>query len=402
MSNVKATHQKTKQQNRDLVLKTIFSRQPVSRAEIARITSLTRATVSEIVNTFLNEGLVEEVGLGSSQGGKSPILLSLVADSRYMIGLNLAQDKFIGAVVNLLGELKETIEIPISDQDGKQALDYVYQILDQLFSKNWKPVIGIGVATPGLVNTREGIVINAVNLDWQDLPLARLIKDRYHLPVRVVNDSQANAIGEFVYGGSHEPDGNLVVVNVRHGIGAGILINGQLFQGDGGSAGEIGHAVVQPDGGRLCRCGKYGCLETISSAKAVVQRACELAGDFPESELAKGSVKINLSRIVDAFQKDDPLAMLVVRDAARYLGSSLATLVGTLNIQHIVLTGEMSRLGGAWLDQIRLSMLESGLARMVQETQLEIGKLDFRGYILGSSALMLLEDYSLLFLKSEE
>lgn len=402
MANLKATHQKTKQHNRDLVLKTIFARQPISRAEIARITSLTRATVSEIVNTFLVEGLVEEVGLGSSIGGKSPILLSLVADSRYLIGLNLGQDKFIGSVVNLLGELKETIEIPISDNDGKQALDYVFQILDQLLAKNWKPVIGIGVATPGLVNTREGVVLNAVNLDWQDLPLARLIKDRYRLPVCVVNDSQANAIGEFVYGANHEPEGNLVVVNVRHGIGAGILINGQLFQGDGGSAGEIGHVVVQPDGGRLCRCGKHGCLETISSAKAVVQRARELAKDFADSDLAKNPTKINLNAVVDAFQKNDPLALLVARDAARYLGFSLATLVGALNIHDIVLTGEMSRLGSSWLDQIRDAMQEAGLARMVQETHLEIGKLDFRGYILGSSALMLLENYSLLFLKSED
>lgn len=402
MSNLKATHQKTKQHNRDLVLKTIFARQPISRAEIARITALTRATVSEIINTFLAEGLVEEVGLGSSIGGKSPILLSLVADSRYLIGLNLGQDKFIGSVVNLLGELKETVEIPISDTDGKQALDYVFQILDQLFAKNWKPIIGIGISTPGLVNTREGVVLNAVNLDWQDLPLARLVKDRYRLPVCVVNDSQANAIGEFVYGANHEPEGSLVVVNVRHGIGAGILINGQLFQGDGGSAGEIGHVVAQPEGGRLCRCGKHGCLETISSAKAVVQRARELAKDFPNSELAKTPARINLNAVVEAFQKNDPLALLVARDAARYLGFSLASLVGTLNIQDIVLTGEMSRLGSAWLDQIRESMLEAGLARMVQETRLEIGKLDFRGYILGSSALMLLEDYSLLFLKSED
>lgn len=401
MPNAKATHQKTKQHNRDLVLKTIFARQPISRAEIARVTQLTRATVSEIVNIFLSEGLVQEVGLGSSIGGKTPILLSLVPDSRYMIGLNLAQDKFIGAVVNLLGEIKETIEIPVSDSDGIQALQFVFQILDRLIAKNWKPVVGIGVGTPGLVNTRDGIVVNAVNLEWQDLPLASLIKDRYHLPVCVVNDSQANAIGEFVYGSGHEADGNLVVVNVRHGIGAGILINGQLFQGDGGSAGEIGHLMVQPEG-RLCRCGKRGCLETVSSVKAVVQRARESVKDYPNSLLSKEPGVINIESVVDAFHKNDPLARMVAQDAARYLGYSLANLVGTVNIQQIVLTGEMSSLGPDWLDQIKASMMEAGLARMIQETRLEIGNLDYRGYILGASALMLLEDYSLLFIKSEE
>lgn len=401
MSNDKATHQKTKQHNRDLVLRTIFTRQPVSRAEIARITKLTRATVSELINACLAEGLVEEIGLGSSIGGKSPILLSLVADSRYLIGLNLAQEKFTGAVVNLLGEMKDTVEIPISDSDGQLALQYVFQILDQLIAKNWKPIVGIGVGTPGLVNTREGVVLNAVNLDWQDLPLAHLLEERYHLPVQVLNDSQADAIGEFVYSGDHEPGENLVVVNVRHGIGAGLLINGQLFQGDGGSAGEIGHLMAQ-ENGLPCRCGRRGCLETVSSAKAVVQRAVELLPEYPASELARNPEKVTLDAMVIAFQHQDALAVKVVMDAARYLGISLSNLVGTLNIQKIVLTGEMSRFGDAWLDEIRKSMQQSGLQRMVQDTILVIGKLDFRSYILGASALLLLQDYSLLFTKPEE
>ena len=396
MVNIKATHQKTKQHNRDLVLKTIFAQKAISRAEIARVTKLTRATVSDMVATLIGEGLVAEVGYGSSIGGKSPILLSLVADSRYLIGVNLAQDKFIGAIVNLQGEIKEMIEIPISDSDGQQALQFVYQILDRLMKKDWKPVIGIGVGTPGLVNTRDGVVVNAVNLDWQDLPLAQLLKDRYHLPVSVLNDSQANAIGEFVYGGNHDPDSNLVVVNVRHGIGAGILINGRLFQGDGGGAGEIGHVMVQ-ENGMLCRCGKRGCLETVSSTKAVIQRARELAGQYDHSKMAQDPSKITLDSIVMAFQGNDPLAQRVVRDATHYLGISIANLVGTLNIQKIVMTGEMSHFGEAWLKLIEESMQQSGLTHMVQRTQLEIGKLDFRGYILGASALMFMEDYSLLF-----
>lgn len=396
MVNIKATHQKTKQHNRDLVLKTIFAQKAISRAEIARVTKLTRATVSDMVATLIGEGLVAEVGYGSSIGGKSPILLSLVADSRYLIGVNLAEDKFIGAIVNLQGEIKEMIEIPISDSDGQQALQFVYQILDRLMKKDWKPVIGIGVGTPGLVNTRDGVVVNAVNLDWQDLPLAQLLKDRYHLPVSVLNDSQANAIGEFVYGGNHDPDSNLVVVNVRHGIGAGILINGRLFQGDGGGAGEIGHVMVQ-ENGMLCRCGKRGCLETVSSTKAVIQRARELAGQYDHSKMAQDPSKITLDSIVMAFQGNDPLAQRVVRDATHYLGISIANLVGTLNIQKIVMTGEMSHFGEAWLKLIEESMQQSGLTHMVQRTQLEIGKLGFRGYILGASALMFMEDYSLLF-----
>lgn len=376
----KATHQQTKQHNRDLVLRTIFAHDSISRAEVARVTHLTRTTVSDIVNGLLTEGLVEEVGRGESIGGKSPILLSIVADSRYLIGLNLAQDKFIGAVVNLRGEIKEIVEAPVHDDNGENALKLVYQILDQLTRKKLKPIVGIGVGTPGLVNTREGVVVNAVNLEWQDLPLSQLLEKKYKLPVLILNDSQAAAIGEYVYGSDHAPEKNLIVVNVIHGIGAGILINGRLFQGDGGGAGEIGHVVVQ-ENGELCRCGKRGCLETIASARAVVL------------QMKMGS----LEEVILSFQNGDAKANTVVVNAGHYLGASLANLIGTLNIQKIVLTGDMTRFGEEWLNAVNTSMQTGAFFRMAEGTKLEIGKLDYRACILGASAFLLLDDYSLLF-----
>ncbi len=379
MTTKKATHQLTKQHNRDLVLRTIFSHESISRAEVARVTHLTRTTVSDVVTGLLAEGLVEEIGRGESIGGKSPILLSIVADSRYLIGLNLAQDKFTGAIVNLRGEIKELVEIPVHDDNGENALHLVYQILDQLTRKKLKPIVGIGVGTPGLVNTREGVVINAVNLEWQDLPLSRLLKRKYKLPVLVVNDSQAAAIGEFVYGSDHAPDENLIVVNVIHGIGAGILINGRLFQGDGGGAGEIGHVVVQ-ENGELCRCGQRGCLETVSSARAVVKK-----------------VKMSsLDEVFSSFNEGNSKTKAVVEKAGFYLGTSLSNLIGTLNIRKIVLTGDMTRFGVEWLNAVSAAMQTGAFSRMTEDTKLEIGKLN-RACILGASAFLLLDNYSLLF-----
>lgn len=376
----KATHQQTKQHNRDLVLRTIFANESVSRAEVARVTNLTRTTVSEVVNGLLVEGLVEEVGRGESIGGKTPILVSVVADSRYLIGLNLGQDKFIGAIVNLRGDIKEMVEVPVRDDNGQNALELAYQIIDQLIRKKIKPIVGIGVGAPGLINTREGVVINAVNLQWQDLPLGQLLRKKYKLPVSVLNDSQATAIGEFVYGGQHAADENLIVVNVRHGIGAGILINGRLFQGDGGGAGEIGHVVAQ-ENGELCRCGKRGCLETISSARAVIRQL---------------KVK-SLTQVQSAFEAGDRKTNRVVLTAGHFLGKSLGNLIGTLNIQKIVITGDMTRFGNAWLDAVNSSMQNAALVRMSEGTRLELGTLDYRACILGASAFLLLDDYSLLF-----
>ena len=386
MPTQKATHQATKQHNRDLVLKTIFSQDKISRAEIARLTELTRPTVSEIVSGLLAEGLIDEVGTGSSMGGKPSILLSLLPDSRYLIGINLAQSRFIASIVNLRGEIKKTVEVSVRGGDGEKAIELVYQILDQLLKESYKPIVGIGVGTPGLINTRTGIVLRAVNLDWQALPLARLLEERYHLPVRILNDSQATAIGEFVYGG-HRSDGNLIVVNVSHGIGAGILIHGRLFQGDGGGAGELGHILVEEDG-RRCRCGRRGCLGSLASGWANVQAVKQLPGL---------SAITSLDLVRTKFDAGDPSVQKLILEAGRHLGKAMGGLVGTLNIKTITLTGDVTRFGELWLEAVRHSMQTAALKRMTRDTHLEIGRLDYRACILGSSAYLLLNDYSLLF-----
>lgn len=377
----KATSQQTKHHNRDLVLRTLFDNDSISRAEIARITSLTRTTVSDVVNGFLNEGLVEEVGKGESIGGKNPILLNIVADSRFMIGINLSQSKFLGAIVNLRGEIKEKTEVTIHNNNGDDALSSVYQILDELTGKNYKHLLGIGVGAPGLINSQKGIVFNAVNLDWHDLELGQLLKTRYKMPVSILNDSQATAIGEYLSNSKNKPEENYVVINVNQGIGAGILINGKLFQGDGGGAGEIGH-VVACENGEICRCGKRGCLETISSTRAVL------------SQLDASSI----DEVISTFHRKDRKTQKVVKNAAHYLGISLANIIGTLNIRKLILTGDMVRFGEDWLDTVRSSMEESALTRMYEDTTLEIGKLGSDACILGAAVFLLLEDHSLLFL----
>ncbi len=392
----KATRQHTKEHNRNLVLKTIIEHDNISRADIARTTRLTRTTVSDIVSDLLDEGLVNEIGVGSSLGGKSPILLSLVEDSRYIIGLDLAQNQFRGAIVNLHGQIRELITLPINTQNGDEALSLVYQILDQLMEYSFRPMVGIGIGTPGLVNIADGVVVNAVNLDWKDLPLARLIEERYHMPVYILNDSQAAAMGEYTYGQEHSSESNLIVINARHGIGAGIVIHGQLFQGDGGGAGEIGHVVVVPEGGQLCRCGNRGCLETVASAEALVKQVRALPDQSINAGKQPASNEIDLDTIEQAFQNNDPNIRQAVLDTGRYMGIAISNMVGSLNIKRIVLTGDMTRFGQPWLEAIQAMISRTTLSRLAQDTQVELGQLGVNSIVLGASA-MLANNYSLLF-----
>lgn len=382
----KATQQQTKEHNRNLVLSTIFNCDSISRAEIARTTSLTRTTVSEIVAELMAEGLVNEIGLGTSQGGKNPILLSLAEDSRYLIGIDLAHSEFLGAVTNLRGKIRLMTSQPVPNSSGNEALNAIYAILDRLAETSLQPIVGIGVATPGLVNTAEGVILNAVNLDWQNLPLAKLLQDRYHLPTYVLNDSQAAAMGEYHYGEGHQTDNNLVVINVRQGIGAGIIIDHRLFQGDGGGAGEIGHVVVVPEGGLRCRCGNHGCLETVASARALIQQAKEIAlktnGVFPPEH------EIDLDAIQQAFEAGNPLVQHMVLNTARHMGLAISSLVGTLNIHKVVLTGEMARFGEPWLEVAQQTVSQNTLSRLAVNTRLEFGQLGENGIILGASAML--------------
>ena len=392
----KATRTHTKEHNRKLVLRTIFSHENISRADIARMTNLTRSTVSDIVADLIDGGLVSEIGVGQSQVGKNPILLSLIEDSRWLIGLDLAQNQFRGAVVNLRGKIRDVVTVPVNEGGGTDALLLVYQILDKLINGTSRSLIGIGVGAPGLINTSEGIVVDAVNLNWRNLPLTRLLEQRYHLPVSILNDCHAAAIGEKTYGKDFQKDENLVLINVHHGIGAGIMINREIFQGDGGFAGEIGHIVVVHENGEICRCGKQGCLETVASATAVIRQAREMVKQYPNCRLARDPRGINLDKIVEMFQAGDPLTRDLVLKTSNYLGMAIANLVGILNIHKVVLEGEMSRFGAPWLDRIRTVMMDYALARPLDKTRLEIGQLGENAVILGAAAVFA-NNYSYLF-----
>ncbi|HEU0245196.1 MAG TPA: ROK family transcriptional regulator, partial [Candidatus Limnocylindrales bacterium] len=227
----KATHQQTRAINQGLVLRTLYDLGPISRAEVARLTGLTRTTVSELVGELLGEGLVEEVGRGPSSGGKAPILVRVIPDARLVIGLDLGEDAFVGALVDLRGGIHHRVVEPIEGRDGAAALAAVERVVDELIAAAPEgTLLGVGVGTPGLVDTVTGTIRWAVNLDWQDLPLGRMLSERTRLPAYVANDSRAAAMGEHLFDLDRRAP-NLVAIKLGTGIGAGIVIGGELLQG---------------------------------------------------------------------------------------------------------------------------------------------------------------------------
>lgn len=379
----KATQQQTKTHNSRLVLKAIYDQREISRADISRLTSLTRTTVSDLVTELQGKGLVEEIGYGQSRGGRSPILLSVIDDARHLIGIDLENDELRGAVVNLRNEIISTASQPLRSREGDEALMLVYELVDKLIANTDKPLLGIGVGTPGLVDASNKIVLRAVNLNWRGMPLGDLLQERYDLPVYVANDSQLAALAQYMFGGN-KYESNLVVVKVGTGIGAGLILDGRLFHGDGFGAGEIGHISVV-ENGQQCRCGNLGCLETVASTPAIIKSA---------SASARSS-ELTLDALQEAFAAGHPAATQAVLEAGRYLGIAAANLVGTLNVHRIVFLSQLARFGTPLLDVIRQEMSKRVIPTLAQDTEIELIDLRPEMVILGASALLMSQELGL-------
>lgn len=361
----KATRQHTKDHNSRLVLRTIFNGPQISRADVARLTGLTRPTVSTIVADLIDSDLIMEMGPGPSAGGKRPTLLSVNGDGRRLLAVDLSGNEFRAARLNLKGEIEARAVRPAAGLQGEAVLHCVYELVAELLPNDATPLLGIAVATPGLVDPHNGIVLRAVNLGWVNLPLRDLLAARFGQPVHVANDSHMAALAEFTYGEPADTN-NLIAIRVGRGVGAGIILSGLPFYGDGFGAGEIGHVVVDADGA-LCTCGNRGCLETTSSVPAILARA--------QAALPAAPAQPSWPQFVAAVLAHDPAAVDVAVYAGRHLGAAIAHLVGAYNIQRIVLVGRIVDLGDVLLDAVVAEMHQRVLPAMAETTDVRFSAL---------------------------
>lgn len=361
---IKVTQQHAKRQNTRLILRELYQQGELSRADIARRTQLTRPTVSSLVSDLIAENLVMEQGLGESTGGKRPVLLTIADDAPLLLCVDIGNQLFRGALLDLHGDSVYQLDVPATALQGDDALQKLYDLIDPLLAQAARPVIGLAVGTPGLIDHRAGVVRRAVNLDWRDVPLRDLLAQSYDLPIYLANDSHVAALAEHLFGTEQD---NVILLKTGQGIGAGIVWNGAMLAGDGFGAGEIGQVVVAERDGQLLT------LEQVASTRAILQRGREL-------------VAANLTW--EQIFESEALPVLL-DEVGHHLGVAVANLIATLNIHHIVITGRLTQFGDPLLEKIHHTARRYMLNDMVDDTTLRFSELGEQGVLLGCSALLL-------------
>jgi len=368
----------------------IWEKHRISRAEIARRADLSRSTVSEIINEILPMGLVAEVGEGPSRGGRRPIVLEFQDDACVILGVEMGGSHVTVALTNLRGRVLtwKTREHAVrSDPPGtRQVITELCQNCLEDPQATGRPLVGIGVAVPSPVDPSQPDRLSTVVLPaWEERLGLDELSDHYDVPLLVDNDANLGALAEHWWGLGGETD-NIAFIKVATGIGSGHVINGEIYRGATGVAGEIGHLVIDPHGGP-CICGLKGCLVTLVGRQALEARAAELATDFPENQLT--SKEFNVHDIEDAALQGDPLALLVIREAAEHLGTAVAGLLNLMNPAVVVLGGGFARLGELALDPLRQRVHSHTLVSSVSAARIMASTLGPQSVAIGAATLVL-------------
>jgi predicted NBD/HSP70 family sugar kinase len=374
----------------DSILRLIWGERAISRADIARLTGLSRSTVSEIVSELLASGLVMEAGEGASSGGRRPIVLEFQDDACVILGVDMGASHVSVALTDLRGRVLawEHRGFPVrSDADGARAL---IANLCAAALKRWggdpRRLVGIGIAVPCPVDPRfQDRLSTHVLPAWKGRAGFEAISARFGVPIFVDNDANLGAVAERWWGAGRGYD-DFTYIKVATGVGAGHMVGGRIARGASGVAGEIGHMAIDLSGD-VCDCGNRGCLQTFVGAGSLVERARKLLAQYPTSVLHRGDLTIDA--IEDAALADDPLAIEVISAAAEYLGIAVASVLNLMNPGAVIIGGGLARLGDRLLVPMRETVLRRTFVSSVAASAILTSVLGPRATAVGAATLVL-------------
>ena len=371
--------------NRAAILTTIKSNGLIDRAQVARLTGLSPATVTGITSELIDEGLVFEKQPGDSRGGRPPILLAINPRGGFVVGIKLMEDHALGALTDLESTVIAKDSRPLKNKNSSEAIAVLSALVQSLVAQaniDRRRLLGVGVGLAGVVDSEHGILRESPFFGWRDLPLRDLLQNLVQTPVYLDNDVNTLTLAEQWFGAGQGVD-HFLVVTVGRGIGLGVVANGRFYRGAGGGAGELGHTLIDPQG-PLCDCGKHGCLETYAGYPGLL-RSAHLA--FLAGKVDQDVTTIDqLIRLAGAGQ---PAMMELLAQAGGLLGRAMSSLVNILNPALIIIGGEGVQLGAPFFEPLQNALRQYSMPNLFQDVRIQIEPWGDDVWARGAASLVL-------------
>jgi N-acetylglucosamine repressor len=390
-------HVGTKSERDEQVIQAVVRRfGPLSRVEIRKVTHLRLNTISSLVRKLLSQGRLVEAGRSDNPLGRKQILLQLNEDHSFVVGVEFDDEHVVASVLNLSLRMKSTIKESTQLGSGiegltRQLLTCARRAINRAGVAG-RPLIGIGIADPGLVNTDDGVVVTSTTIEfWRQVPLRDIFEKEFGVPALVESKTRARAVAEMALG-ADTPSKDLIYVDYGKGIGAGVILHGELLRGHRWAAGEFGHTRVAEDD-TACKCGSFGCLEALAGSVALESRIRKALLEGSTSQaltLAGGDAeKVSAWTVLEAARLGDKTCSAIVEQAGNYLGLGLANLVNLFNPSVIVLDPRLRLAGEGLLNQVLRIVKRQALSHSTEDLEIRFAQLGEEAGTLGVGLMLL-------------
>jgi predicted NBD/HSP70 family sugar kinase len=381
---------------RNKILRELYYEDNLSCVDLSKRIHKSFPITADLIEELQEANLLIENGYAPSTGGRRPITYTIQKDVMFLV--SVAMDQFVTKIAimdmqnNFVLPIKK-IELPLAG--NARAADLLEEAITAIIASSGiakEKFIGIGIGMPGFVNVKKGVNYSYLQL-LNNKSITRHIGEKTGIPVFIDNDSSLIALAEFYFGAARGAT-NAMVVNIGWGIGLGMILNGELFRGNDGFAGEFSHIPLFLNG-KSCWCGKVGCLETETSLSLIIENARQERKSerlLKLQTLATADIESAFGCIIKAVQDGDQAAVALFSKAGFNIGKGVAVLIHILNPKKIILSGRGSAAGQVWLAPIQQALNEHSIPRLLQSVEIEMSQLGIHAELIGAAALVM-ENY---------
>jgi len=367
------------------ILERVMKNPKVSRTDLANQLELTPAAISKAIKKLIGQGIIIENEYLRSTGGRPRMTLNVNKEYKKIIGINLGVGFMNIVVSHLDGEIIQIRQRKFAFKTQERVLELLYEGISEVIEKfGVKSIIGMGLATHGLVDRKKGTVIFSPHFKWKKLEIRKELEKKFNLRVIVENDVRAMLTAEHMYGCAGNMK-NFMMLYIRNGVGSAIFLNGKIFEGSNCGAGEIGHFIVKESSTIQCRCGKFGCLETEYSEQALINKVIwemEQKGQYNPKE------KVTIDRIYNRSKHKEEPYYSIVKEAACETGKVIGNILNVLDIDNVVVAGDILMTEKLYMNNFRKGVEKMLLEDFMKKIKIVSSALDDMIGIYGAISLI--------------